>query len=242
MKLARPQRFFAALAGALSVFVAAPAAASEARLACPREISFIEKLPIAETVLDLLRSLYAEIGCDTQFTAYPGRRSVLMFNAGKIDGQFARLPIIEADYRRAFLRSALPVNEARAIVWQRSYSHVGDAKPIGYTIGVKWQDAYDVREDATRGFYSTVEKIRAYENGAIDRFIETDQNVELLVAEGVLKRRPDPVTVIKEFRAFHYVGAEFSEFMERFDAAHAALKKQDLERRLTKLHARPENR
>ncbi|GAA0770363.1 hypothetical protein E1180_20120 [Roseibium denhamense] len=242
MNLTRSHRCFAAPACVLGVFVAAPAAAHEPLPACPQEISYIEKLPSAESVLDLLRDLYTEIGCDTRFTAYPGRRSVLMFNAGKIDGQFARLPIIEADYRRAFLRSALPVNEARAILWQRPDAKVQEKKPLGYTIGVRWQDAYVTHEDAARGFYAAFEKMQAYENGVIDRFIETDQNVALLVAAGVLKRRPDPVTVIKDFQAFHFVGAEFSDFMERFDAAHAVSRKQHPERTLSKSRAGPENR
>jgi len=188
-------------------------------LVCPKEVSFVEHIPAADGVLALLRVIYDEIGCATAFNPYPGRRSVLLFNSGKIDGQFARLRMIEENYTRKFLRSTAAVNRARAILWERKEIDPSRKTPLGYTIGVKWQDNYVRENQHVRGFESPIGKIEAFQNGSIDSFIETDQNIRLMIADGTLKTRPVQKEILLHFRAYHYLGSEFFVFMDRFNQA-----------------------
>jgi len=189
---------------------------------CPKKIAYIENDPMSQKSIVILQKLYADLGCPLQAVKLPGRRGPLHFNEGLVDGELYRAIPAERNYSRAFVRSSVPLREISNRLW-RNPNDDDPTTPIAFTLGVIWQEKYVNADTAKTGIthkpimYNT-EKYDAYASGRITRLLSADTNIEDMIAKGMLGDTPAPVIekTISILPLYHYVGAEFAPFMEKF--------------------------
>ncbi|MEZ0303352.1 MAG: hypothetical protein ACAH24_15080, partial [Hyphomicrobiaceae bacterium] len=110
---------------------------------CPQRLAFVDNDPLTQREAESLKAIYARIGCpDVTFVGLPGRRGVTAFNTGDVQGELMRLPAVEVEYTRPFLRVASPVNHVVGRLWARSVPGQGAPGPFGFVLGVVWQEQY----------------------------------------------------------------------------------------------------
>jgi hypothetical protein len=193
------------------IAISLPAIPGSAWAACPQKIAFIGNDAALRRQADDMKALYARIGCpDVAFVGLPGRRGVVAFNTGEVQGELMRLQGVELEYVRPFLRIAPPLVTMTGRLWARSADQA-DAGPVGFVLGVVWQERQVPVQGGGRGYPSQVELLQAYSTGLIDRFLAEDTVVAAALREGRLPARPahagQPLVTAG---LYHYLGVEFS--------------------------------
>jgi len=195
---------------AVLLMVASPVLAAEP-LRCPQKIAFIDNDAALLRQARDLKALYARIGCpDVAFVGLPGRRGVVAFNSGEMQGELMRLPGVELEYTRPFLRLSPPLVTMTGRLWARSPEQAATG-PVGFILGVVWQERQVPAQGGGQGYPSQVELLQAYGAGLIDRFLAEDTVVAAALREGRLPTRPahaGPPLVTAGLH--HYLGAEFA--------------------------------
>jgi len=202
-----------ALIVALPFFLVAPV--SYASPDCPAKISIVEKGVISPLIAKPLGQVYAELGCPLRLDPVPGLRGIAMFNNGLVDGEVMRLPKVEKAYKREFVRSATPMFSLSYSLWLHPNRAEKGALPIGYGFGVVWHEDY-VKGKNVRKFHQAADQIRAYNAGFLSGILIADLSVFKLAAKGGIKPIPVRGEVVHSSPMYHYLGAEFSPFMDRF--------------------------
>lgn len=197
----------ALIAGLLSVPGLAGAAE---RLHCPQKIAFVDNDAAVRRQAGEMQAVYARIGCpEVVFIGLPGRRGVVAFNTGEVQGELMRLPGVEPEYTRPFLRLPVPVVQMTGRLWARSAAQA-DSGRLGYVLGVVWQEQSAHSEHRT-GYHGQGDMLQAYGSGLIDRFLAEDAVVAAAVRDGRLAARPahagEPLV---SAGLHHYVGIEFA--------------------------------
>ncbi|MBX2831559.1 MAG: hypothetical protein KTR23_10330 [Rhodospirillales bacterium] len=179
---------------------------------------------MSQKTIVILQKLYAQLGCPIEAIKLPGRRGPLHFNRGLVDGELHRGIPAEKNYSRAFVRSSVPLLEISNRLW-RNPSDTDPNTPITYTLGVAWQEKYIANDTAKTGITHTPimfnsEKHEAYAQGRVTRFLSADTNIEDMIAKNILGNTPAPIIekTIVILPLYHYLGAEFAPFMEKFSA------------------------
>ncbi|WP_341895533.1 hypothetical protein [Ferrovibrio terrae] len=198
----------------LVVLVAALQAAACVAMAqpmrCPQRIAFVDNDPATRRQADEMKAIYARIGCPgVAFVGLPGRRGVVAFNSGEVQGELMRLPGVEPEYTRAFVRVRSPVVHVVGRLWARDEAQAASGA-FGFVLGVIWQEQYGHAHGGT-GYHGQTELMRAYATGLIDRFLAEDPAVAAAVKDGRLPARPahaGPPLVSTSLH--HYLGVEYA--------------------------------
>jgi hypothetical protein len=187
---------------------------SKESYACPKRIASITEDVFNEKISTLLQKIYSELGCKTEFVTLPGKRGILEFNMGQIDGEVFRLKVVEKLYTRPFIKSASPLKYLNSSNWIRP----SNKSPIlGYSIGIVWQENY-MKDKRGVSFHNNYVMFQAYNNGTINGFLANDIIVRNAIQKGELKPTPIKKENLVSAPIHHYIGAEFSDFMAAFSA------------------------
>jgi hypothetical protein len=197
----------ALIAGLLTVPIAAVA---QEAARCPERIAYVDSDAAVQRDAGAMKTIYARVGCpDVRFVGLPGRRGVVAFNAGEVQGELMRLPAVEIEYSRPFLRLPVPVLQVSGRLWARDAA-AASGGPAGFVLGVVWQEQYAQSHGGT-GYAGQTELLRAYGNGLIDRFLAEDAAVAAAVRDGRLTERPVPDgQPLVTADLHHYLGGEFA--------------------------------
>lgn len=205
-------RFFL-LAGLLmlsALAISGPANAATP-LPCPQKIAFIANDAALRRQADDMKMLYARIGCpDVVFVGLPGRRGVVAFNAGEVQGELMRLQGVEPEYTRPFLRVSPPIVKMTGRLWARSAAQAASG-PLGFILGVVWQERQVPVQGGGLGYPSQIEMLQAFHVGLIDRFLAEDAVVAAAMRDGRLAARPTHAgQPLVSAGLHHYLGIEFA--------------------------------
>ena len=181
---------------------------------CPETLAIIQDDPLVEATFESFKALYLQLGCNTKFRELPGRRGILYFNKRIVDGEFFRLPLVEVEYSRPFARSATPLFYISNSLWFHPDQKVRERLPLGYALGVVWQELYMKNRDGM-AFYSTFEMYDAYQKGLISGFFDSSNPTKSQFANVDLQPVPILGELISKLPLFHYLGVEHKEFMEK---------------------------
>lgn len=184
---------------------------------CPVTIAVIEGSDTATNAADTLDLLYQELGCQTVFAEIPGRRGVLYFNSGKVDGEVFRREIIEPSYERAFIRSKIPLFLLSNSSWVHPDQELYSQLPYGYVLGIVWQEDYDGVSPKV-GFKDFGTMYTAYNEGKLNGFLGPTQAIQTQIKSGGLSPSPQMKENLFDVPLYHYLGAEFKPFMARLSA------------------------
>jgi hypothetical protein len=180
-------------------------------LQCPQKIAFIANDAALRRQADDMKALYARIGCpDVAFVGLPGRRGVVAFNTGEVQGELMRLQGVEPEYTRPFLRVSRPIVNMTGRLWARSPDQA-DVGPLGFILGVVWQERQVPVQGGGLGYPSQIEMLQAFSVGLIDRFLAEDTVVNAALREGRLAARPAHAgQPLVSTGLHHYLGIEFA--------------------------------
>ena len=184
---------------------------------CPASVATIDKGILSPIVSKIMSNLYKELGCQMELLPLPGRRGILSFNAGQVDGEVIRLAKAEAAYKRKFVRSSEPLYNLTFSLWSHPEASLQGALPIGYTLGVLWQEDYMTGKRGRR-FHSADKLFTEYNAGRLSGFLAADISVVQLIESGKIVPAPKKVITILTAPMYHYLGREFSPFMDRLTA------------------------
>lgn len=184
---------------------------------CPKSIATIAKGILSPIVARTMKELYGELDCPVQFVALPGRRGIHYFNAKRVDGEVMRLEKAEATYYRKFVRSSTPLYSLTFSLWRHPNGGEKPGMPIGYTMGVIWQEDY-MKNKTGRRFHDAAGLFEAYNEGKLSGFLAADISVRQLIDNGTLNVRPEKQKTVLAAPMFHYLGKEFAPFMEKMNA------------------------
>jgi len=137
----------------------------------------------------------------------------MYFNKRLVDGEFFRLPLVEVQYSRPFVRSATPLFYISNRLWLHPDQKVRERLPIGYVLGVVWEELY-MKNRAGVAFYSTFEVYDAYQRGLISGFFDSSTSTNTQFDNFELKPVPVLGKFISKLPLFHYLGVEHAEFMD----------------------------
>jgi hypothetical protein len=189
---------------------------------CPKKIAIVQGDPLAIPAKDILRKIYKQMGCNVKILPLPGTRGILHFNKKRVDGELYRLPLAEKAYNREFIRSAHALLKLTYAIWENPASDMSDKKPLGYVRGIKWHEAYiqhNVLNVQKIAQFNTEEKMfEAFARGVLGSFLSEEQTVDLLLKNNKMHILPRLKAVIETKGLYHYLGAEFSDFMTDFSA------------------------
>ncbi len=184
---------------------------------CPKTIANISQEPITAATLNTFQQIYVDLGCLTKFVTLPGRRSILHFNKGLVDGEFFRLKLVEKAYQREFVRSSPPLFTLYNSLWLHPDPSISEKYPHGYVIGIVWQERYMKNRNGIL-FHSVEKMYETYRNGRLGGFLGTHHSVKAQIASGRLPIAPILGKVIMAEPLYHYLGSEYAPFMQRFSA------------------------
>ncbi len=187
----------------------------EEGVTCPKSIAFIARESLSEEIRGKYRQIYIALGCQTEFMRLPGRRGVRAFNEKRVDGEFFRLKRAEAFYERRFVRSSVPLFSLISGVWVNPDLEGTSLFPIGYVLGVVWQEEY-MKGRHGLAFHTTEKMYEAYSNGRLSGFLEDEYVTGKNIASGKLLPAPKLKAVVVAEPLYHYLGIEFTPFMMKF--------------------------
>ncbi len=188
---------------------------------CPEKIAVISGDPLANGVQGILQSTYHTLGCEIEFVSVPARRGILYFNNRSVDGEIYRLSLVENAYNIPFVRSSVALLYLKNALWENPDREIAQKRPMGYVRGIKWHDEYTA---SLKGhvnmisFGSEENMFQAYERGSIGSFLTEKQSVDLLQAQSFFKTSPKMVKVISNLPLYHYLNADYADFMKKFSA------------------------
>ncbi|MDV7340084.1 hypothetical protein RYZ26_10805 [Terasakiella sp. A23] len=187
--------------------------------ACPKRVVAVLGDEIGVTALPILMAIYEEIGCSTRFDFLPGRRGILEFNKGQVDGELYRNPVAEQFYDRPFVRSRIPLIELSQGVFTAPDIADYQNTTIGYVSGIKWHDLFvqNKSHDTKRyvRFNSMTQLFDAYDQGRIKSFLSSDMAVGIHTKQHGFKITPRFDLLIGKLELYHYLGAEHKTTMEK---------------------------
>lgn len=186
---------------------------------CPKRLGMVSNNTMATTTAKVLGDIYQKLGCPIEMVVLPARRGFTAFNVGEIDGELFRAPIGSSHYTRPFVRSELPLFETTQSLWVAPGTELQVDLPIGYLIGVAWQEYYLDRTGMPKsGHLHIADMVDHYNNGLITRFLAEDSNIQSAIERGdfAADRIPVQVETVAIDPLYHFLGAEFADFMKRF--------------------------
>ena len=197
----------------LTLLIPLQLAAGE-HLQCPKKLAIIANSVLAEATLESFKALYLKLGCRSEFSELPGRRGILYFNKSIVDGEFYRLPLVEGEYSRPFVRSAVPLFYISNVLWLHPKKKAHGNLPIGYVHGIVWEERYMKNRDGV-AFFSAVEMYDSYQRGKISGFLASSNSFS--TQSDNLDLHPVPIfgALISKLPLFHYLGTEHSGFMKQ---------------------------
>lgn len=187
---------------------------------CPEKIAAIDG-DMSRKAAGILATLYKKLGCPVKVMFLPGRRGLMQFNNAKVDGELNRHAIIESKYKRPFVRSAVPMLHMVNGLWSRPAPLGKRTKPIGYALGIAWQDEYaaDRPNQKFIAYRRAVQVIEAYNRGEIDKFVSIKQVIAINRARGTISPVPVLEKRISRLPLHHYLDKKYAAFMADFSEA-----------------------
>jgi len=182
--------------------------------ACPKRIASIPQDALNQQVSVILQTIYKKLDCETTFIPLPGKRGILEFNMGQVDGEVFRLKVVEKLYTKPFAKSASPLYHLNSSYWINPNSK---NSAIGYSLGIVWQENY-MKNQRGISFRDNLVMFHAYNNGRIKGFLASDKTVRTFIKKGVFKIPPVQKENLLSAPIHHYLKAEFNDFMAVFSA------------------------
>ncbi|MBL6932414.1 MAG: hypothetical protein ISR45_05650 [Rhodospirillales bacterium] len=196
----------------LFCFFAGSAQAAELR--CPKTIAAIENDSLNSAAGKILKSLYTELGCSVEFVELPARRGIKHFNSAIVDGELFRLRQVESHYDRPFIRSEWPLFVLSNSLWVHPELKDSERFPIGYFLGVVWQENY-MKNIEGKSFVDSKKIFETYNKGHLRGFLAADFSVAAMVKNNQLSPPPEREKVLLEAPLYHYLASEFAPIMKR---------------------------
>jgi len=181
---------------------------------CPKKIAVIANDDITAASTKILETLYRELGCPAEFIALPARRGIRDFNHRLVDGELYRLRQAERLYDRPFARSQLPLFMLSNSLWRNPAVKEDGRHPIGYVLGVVWQENY-MKTRKGKVFHDSDSLVRAYNEARVGGMLYADFAMAALVRDNHIYPEPVRGEVLLEAPLYHYLGKEFEPFMKR---------------------------
>lgn len=189
---------------------------------CPDSVGQIENSKLTDAAQKVFTKLYAELGCSTPFISLPGKRLLHAFNQGKVKGEALRFPIIEQHYTKDFIRSKIPLITSTNAIWQHPDQAIAKVKPLGTVLGIIWQEKYQEKliNAGLKAiqYHSYQQVFDAYNRGTIGSFLIESSSFNLVKKKSSLSPMPIMGEVINTSKLYHYLAAEYSDFMRDFSA------------------------
>ena len=185
---------------------------------CPERLGVVNDSRISLKILGIMRKVYQNLGCPITIEYLPGRRGLVAFNAGHVDGELFRVPAGAKKYTRSFVQSAVPLMNVSSSLWGNPGSTLYSDAPIGHTIGIVWEEDFLSQYRLPKsGHLNDADLIHHYNAGTFDRFIAEDSTIRSAIAEGAFAkdRIPVQIEVLQVAQVYHYLAAEYAPFMER---------------------------
>lgn len=186
---------------------------------CPKRIGIMGDDRLASETAEKMAEVYQNLGCPIEIVSLPGRRGFSAFNNGTIDGELYRLPVGAKNYTRSYVQSEAPLFEITNSLWVKPGSKRHSDGPIGYVIGVAWQEAYLESNNLPKSGHRDIgDMIGHYNAGTFDRFLAEDTNIVAAIRDGEFGAENIPVQleVLNAGPLYHYLATEFAPFMTRF--------------------------
>lgn len=186
--------------------------------ACPARIGVIGNDKLSNDAAEIMVDIYTLLDCPVEIVKLPRRRGFVAFNTGEIDGELFRFPVGANNYNRPYVRSDLPLFEISNSLWAAPGSEISSSHPIGYMIGIVWQQNYLRTNSLPKsGHFDIGDLILHYNNGTIDRFLAEDSMINQAIDDGAFKDGNEPVqlTPLMSGPLYHFLGREFTPFMYR---------------------------
>jgi len=187
---------------------------------CPGGIAAISDAELNGVVIPKTKMLYDQLGCELHIVPRPGRRGVIEFNTGKVDGELFRLRLIEKFYTAGFVRSQYPLLQVQQGIWIKNGSELKKGAFLGYVIGRRWQEEYaEDHQDRFRfvEYSSAAEMRQDYHSGQLAGFLAASPTIDELLKNGKLTERPELALKIHVVKIFHYLSGRYAPFMAEFD-------------------------
>ncbi|NQW00099.1 MAG: hypothetical protein HQ483_10410 [Rhodospirillales bacterium] len=178
---------------------------------CPQRIAANDRDFLSIHTKDVLSRIYQDLGCTTDFVVVPLKHALRKFNAGAVDGEALRVPLVETHYTVPFSRSAIPIYTLTLALWSHPDPLVRNTHPIGYVHGILWQTAF-VKGKQSVKFHSEDEMLAAYGRGVLGGFLTNDFTVRSKVNAPI----PIRTEIVGEQQFYHYTHIEFANFMDTF--------------------------
>ncbi|QDG75887.1 ABC transporter substrate-binding protein [Labrenzia sp. PHM005] len=187
---------------------------------CPPIIAAISDAELNAVIIPKTEALYRQLGCELKLTKLPGRRGIVEFNSGRVDGELFRIPIIEKLYQVPFVRSQFPLLEVQQGVWIKAGRTLKQRSLIGYVIGRRWQEEFaEDHHDKYRfvKYSGTAEMRTDYRVGRLDGFLSSSPTIETLMESNKLSELPELALKTKVVSLHHYVHETYEPFMAKFN-------------------------
>jgi len=231
MKALRPMiKFDLLILCILLAFVSHADANQSPSYKCPTKIAYANSTgPMVRDAITILKNIYRDLGCDTNFVPLPGRRAIRDFNNGLVSGEIFRAEIVEKLYTRNFIRSSIPIFTFNSSIWRHPKKETRNQKPIGFHIGIIWQETY-MKDRSGRQFHTSDQIFSAYNKGQLGGFIASNYSVLNKLRNKDLAAPPYLEEQVFSAPMRHYLHQEFSEFMLAFNQyikVHSPFRKLD---------------
>lgn len=205
---------FSCLLIALSLPAVADSEIINKNIQCPEKLAIVQNGRFVDATVDKLKALYLQLGCRPTLQEFPGRRGILHFNEKLVDGEFFRIPLVEKQYSRPFVRSAVPLFQTSNILWLHPDEKVRERLPLGYILGVVWHEAY-MKNHQGVAFSSARKMFDFYQKGRISGFLASTGPIIDQSELSALQPPPVRSEFISRQSLYHYLGSEHAEFMEK---------------------------
>ncbi len=197
------------------------AISAEAKQYCPGKVATIEGSNLSLDVATILKQVYAKLGCTLETESLPGRRGVTHFNKSLVEGEITRFRMIEKQYEKPFVRSSVRILNITTVKWSHPSPEISKARPMGYLLGVAWQERYvanSSKESQAKSvnFKSDEEIVAAYNRGTLGSFLATKYTMNTLLKKDSFLLKPVLSETVSSIPAFHYLDAKYTKFMADF--------------------------
>ena len=188
-------------------------------LDCPNKLATVKTNVFGIEVSKSVGIIYKKLGCPVAMVALPGRRGILHFNENQVDGELLRMEKVELSYKRDFIRSSVPLMTLSHSLWLHPDTKHQKEYPIGYVVGIVWQERA-ISQYKGLAFNDEAKMFEAYRKGRLGGLLSTDITINIWTKSHGFLPTPNPVMaeVLLVSPIYHYLGAEFAPFMERFSA------------------------
>lgn len=188
-------------------------------LSCPKKLATIATNVLSIEASKAITNMYKKLGCPVEMEALPGRRGIRHFNEKRVDGELLRIEKVELSYEREYIRSSVSLMTVSSSLWLHPDSGHQDKYPIGYVVGIVWHERA-ITSYKGIAFNDEAKMYEAYRKGRLGGFLSSDITLNIWLKSHDLSPTPDPVEaeVLLVSPLYHYLGAEFAPFMQRFSA------------------------